>query len=535
MKRQPTTKKALERVTTFTMDPDPDVPANLPPGISVSRVPPPQDEDANMGGEDDDVGEGDIVQVPDDEDSLEPEDFNPPHDSTAVQKPEEDYEDVFDEEEDDEEDEEDDEEDEEDEEDEDEDEEDMSQEDDDSKMEAGSDVEELENDDDPSMMASEEDSMLSSASNSRPSPVPKEAPKRGRKPVIPILKIRPIESGASSPASSTGGHLPAPKRRGRPSKAEMIQREKEREARLARGEVEPAPTPKRRGRKPMPPELKARLLEEKKRERAAKAREKRRQKKEEEGIGGHVRKRRGRKARVWTEEEKEQREAIRKQKYEEFKKKKAEEKAKRAERNLALREYRKKKKEEEKKQREAYEKRMQELKASFLDENSHLSATGEEMLMLDENSQSSLNRSKAATFEMSQLNPIREVNAETLFEYRWPLGGKNYEHYFLQEQVCEYLGLKSFKRRYPDIPRRNCEAEERDFLVEMKVVNETQADLGLMALPSTSVLDIMSNDFYEKYDEYMAVVSERKDRTIRQSKYIINSFICFCKKKNLFL
>ncbi len=83
------------------------------------------------------------------------------------------------------------------------------------------------------------------------------------------------------------------------------------------------------------------------------------------------------------------------------------------------------------------------------------------------------------------------------------------------------MGLKSFKRRYPDIHRRNVEAEERDFLVEMRVVNVTQADLGLTALPSSQVLDIMCNDFYEKYDSYMAVVQERKDRTMRQSKHAI--------------
>jgi hypothetical protein len=32
---------------------------------------------------------------------------------------------------------------------------------------------------------------------------------------------------------------------------------------------------------------------------------------------------------------------------------------------------------------------------------------------------------------------------------------------------------------------------QRDFLMEMKIVNETQADLGLTAIPSSSVLDIM--------------------------------------------
>ena len=74
------------------------------------------------------------------------------------------------------------------------------------------------------------------------------------------------------------------------------------------------------------------------------------------------------------------------------------------------------------------------------------------------------------------------------------------------------------------ISRRPVEAEERDFLVEMKVVNETQADLGLTALASSQVLDIMSSDFYEKYDEYMTVVSERKDRTMRTATYnIVNN------------
>ena len=29
----------------------------------------------------------------------------------------------------------------------------------------------------------------------------------------------------------------------------------------------------------------------------------------------------------------------------------------------------------------------------------------------------------------------------------------------------------------------------------------------------------MCNDFYEKYDEYMNVVAERKDRTMRQTNY----------------
>ena len=37
--------------------------------------------------------------------------------------------------------------------------------------------------------------------------------------------------------------------------------------------------------------------------------------------------------------------------------------------------------------------------------------------------------------------------------------------------------------------------------------------MGLTAIPSSEVLDIMSRDFYEKYEEYMSVVEQRKDRS----------------------
>lgn len=40
------------------------------------------------------------------------------------------------------------------------------------------------------------------------------------------------------------------------------------------------------------------------------------------------------------------------------------------------------------------------------------------------------------------------ITASKLFEYQWPTDGSG-EYYMLQEQVCEYLGVKSFKRKYP--------------------------------------------------------------------------------------
>eukprot|EP00095_Tigriopus_kingsejongensis_P008003 maker-scaffold269_size230758-snap-gene-1.32 protein:Tk08003 transcript:maker-scaffold269_size230758-snap-gene-1.32-mRNA-1 annotation:"supporter of activation of yellow protein" len=371
-------------------------------------------------------------------------------------------------------------------------------------------------------------------------------------------------SGTQSPASQGRGSgdlkdepLPKPKKRGRPSRAEMLERAQARlraqeppggdvpsdpeggppapkksRRRGARKPVEldenGLPVIKRRGRKPMPPEMKAKIKEEKRLQRIEERRRKRLKAKEEAGVvsgrGQGRTKRRGRRAKVLSDEDLAERERVRKLKYEEFKQQKREKAQQRLERNAALREFRRKKKEEEKKQREEYEKRMQNLRASFLDENSHMSGLGgDDSVLIDESSMQSsaskLPRWALGNHELSQLKQIKQVSAETLFEYCWPPGGRVSEYYFLQEQVTEYLAIKSFKRKYPHCTRRNVEAEERDFLVEMRIVNETQADLGLTAIPATQVLDIMSQDFYEKYDEYMTVKSERKDRLNRQTNY----------------
>ena len=61
-----------------------------------------------------------------------------------------------------------------------------------------------------------------------------------------------------------------------------------------------------------------------------------------------------------------------------------------------------------------------------------------------------------------------------MFEYQWPPLMKHAEYYFLQEQVSEYLDIKAIKRKYPDLARRKVKTDERDFLLEMRVVNETQ-------------------------------------------------------------
>jgi hypothetical protein len=112
----------------------------------------------------------------------------------------------------------------------------------------------------------------------------------------------------------------------------------------------------------------------------------------------------------------------------------------------------------------------------------------------------------------------KPVTAETIFEYQWPQNDVNAEYFFLQEQITEFLGLKSFRRKYTDLVRRVVEMEERDFLRDQKIVTETQCDLGLTAINSSEVLDILFNDFPEKYEEYRRVVQEKKNQEMAKMK-----------------
>lgn len=60
--------------------------------------------------------------------------------------------------------------------------------------------------------------------------------------------------------------------------------------------------------------------------------------------------------------------------------------------------------------------------------------------------------------------------------------------------------------------------EERDFLREQKIVSETQCDLGLTAINSSEVLDILYSDFPEKYEEYRKFEVDRKEKELTRSQ-----------------
>ena len=87
--------------------------------------------------------------------------------------------------------------------------------------------------------------------------------------------------------------------------------------------------------------------------------------------------------------------------------------------------------------------------------------------------------------------------------------------YLLQEQISEYLGVKSFKRKYPDIFRRILDIKEREFLKENEIVTETQCDLGLTALKLNDCLDLMAGDYPDKFKEFSEYLSETRRKSLQ--------------------
>ncbi|XP_061820264.1 PHD finger protein 10 [Nerophis lumbriciformis] len=103
--------------------------------------------------------------------------------------------------------------------------------------------------------------------------------------------------------------------------------------------------------------------------------------------------------------------------------------------------------------------------------------------------------------------------AENLTEYKWPPDDTG-EYYMLQEQVSEYLGVTSFKRKYPDMERRDLSHKEKLYLREQNVITETQCTLGLTALRSDEVIDLMIKEYPSKHSEYSVILQERERQRI---------------------
>jgi hypothetical protein len=110
--------------------------------------------------------------------------------------------------------------------------------------------------------------------------------------------------------------------------------------------------------------------------------------------------------------------------------------------------------------------------------------------------------------------------ATRLFEYRWPPEQEKAELYFLQEQVAEFLQIRGIQRKYPDLLRRNVDVPEKKYLMARGVVTEMQSNMGLVAVRSEDVLEVMSEDFPEKYQEYMVVAQEREFQNTLQLRIL---------------
>ncbi|CAF3956905.1 unnamed protein product [Rotaria sp. Silwood2] len=126
-------------------------------------------------------------------------------------------------------------------------------------------------------------------------------------------------------------------------------------------------------------------------------------------------------------------------------------------------------------------------------------------------------RKKRTTTDIDQ-SLGRHLSADKLHIYRWPTGEPHADLHVLQEQICDYLSLKSFKRKYPDIYRRIVDLHEREYLKSQNVVTETQCDLGLTALKLDEVLELMSTDYPEKCHQFNHVWQQKRRSLVGTNK-----------------
>ncbi|CAL8069718.1 unnamed protein product [Calicophoron daubneyi] len=95
------------------------------------------------------------------------------------------------------------------------------------------------------------------------------------------------------------------------------------------------------------------------------------------------------------------------------------------------------------------------------------------------------------------------VSLEDIFEYDWADSDsespseRSKESYVVQEMLADYLKIKSFKRKYPDLTRRTMDAYERSWLQQEGLVPVGRADLGLTALRTDEVMKLLQDDYPE--------------------------------------
>ncbi|XP_053978140.1 uncharacterized protein LOC128876087 isoform X1 [Hylaeus volcanicus] len=148
----------------------------------------------------------------------------------------------------------------------------------------------------------------------------------------------------------------------------------------------------------------------------------------------------------------------------------------------------------------------------------NISAPASETIVNEESQGSVLSTATTESEKVKVKNRRMEINfdpdegpftVDKIAEYEWPLDRKG-ETIMIQEQISQYLGVKSFKRKYPDLKRRVVDMEERNYLRENGLVSEAMCDMGLTAICSSEVLDVMCSDFPDQYEEYRKHMREKQ-------------------------
>ncbi|CAG0913110.1 unnamed protein product [Notodromas monacha] len=140
---------------------------------------------------------------------------------------------------------------------------------------------------------------------------------------------------------------------------------------------------------------------------------------------------------------------------------------------------------------------------------------------IDETSQESsgsVSTKKKIRYEVYDPELDQAVTADLIFEYQWPAHERNADYFMLQEQVANYLGIKSFKRKYPKMTRRPLEREEKALLRDRGVVSGTTFDLGVTVLRSEEVLDAMAQDFPDKFEELRIAMQEKRQKRAQEQR-----------------
>ncbi|XP_012149059.2 PHD finger protein enhancer of yellow 3 isoform X1 [Megachile rotundata] len=148
----------------------------------------------------------------------------------------------------------------------------------------------------------------------------------------------------------------------------------------------------------------------------------------------------------------------------------------------------------------------------------NIPAQASETIINEESQGSVLSTATTESEKVKVKNRRMEINfdpdegpftVDKIAEYEWPLDRKG-ETFMIQEQISQYLGVKSFKRKYPDLKRRVVDMEERNYLRENGLVSEAMCDMGLTAICSSEVLDVMCSDFPDQYEEYRKHMREKQ-------------------------